>query len=649
MATKSTEEYLLAQKRGQKEVAELAAAGKPTAPRVLDEILPNAAALSTMDLGTMEIPANRIVGTKSAGRISAFTPTFRPLLDLGSEFGAKWVRLCDAHLGDTGITDPIQCFEYMGEFYVQEGNKRVSVLRHFGAPRIPAHVCRVMPAADDSQEGRVYSEFLAFYRLTKLYLIRFRSQGQYASLLSLLGCRPDHVWTEEERRTFGAYYQYFLDALEGIDLAGADVLPEEAFLLWLKVFSYSRLGTMSTNELKKSVQALRSDLIAGDSVKVQTSVDAEAKGKLLDKLFSSADNGLRIAFVHHGTPGTSEWVLAHDNGCKHIQQVFDSRIQVRSYYDADTGEKAETAIDAAVADGAQVVFVTASTHYTQTLRAAVKYPKVEFFNCSVVQRHSSVRSYYVRFYEAKFITGAIAGAMAENNRIGYIASSPIYGEPASINAFALGAQLTNPRAKVELRWSATEGSHASELFDRGIHIFSNRDMPTRPNVFMDFFKYGTYYMDNNGEMTPLGSAVWYWGKFYEYIVRSLFNGSYRYDKDDKTALNYWLGLDSGVIDVKFFNRLPEGVRTLAELLRKGIVDGRIDPFARRIVAQDGSVKNDGTHTFTSEERLHMDWLCENVIGTIPTIDECLPEAKPMVRQMGIFPEEKSAGDLLGGA
>ena len=67
------------------------------------------------------------------------------------------------------------------------------------------------------------------------------------------------------------------------------------------------------------------------------------------------------------------------------------------------------------------------------------------------QPYSSIRSYYGRLYEAKFITGAIAGAMVANDRIGYIASHPILGVPASINAFALGAQMTNPRAQIELK------------------------------------------------------------------------------------------------------------------------------------------------------------------------------------------------------
>ena len=112
----AADEYIQALKAGQKEYKELSAAGKPTHPAVLDELLPENAAETVVDVGFVEIPSERIVGTKSAGRITAFTPTFKPLLDPKSEFAMKWVSLCAAHLGDTGITDPIVCYEYLGNF-----------------------------------------------------------------------------------------------------------------------------------------------------------------------------------------------------------------------------------------------------------------------------------------------------------------------------------------------------------------------------------------------------------------------------------------------------------------------------------------------------------------------------------------------------
>ena len=125
------EEYELALRAGQKEARELAAAGKNPNPAVLDEILPEGTPDMIQDVGLLEIPTRRILGVKSAGRITAFTASFQPLLDKNSEFAFKWITLCEAHLGDTGIRDPIECYEYLGNFYVQErSEEHTSELSH---------------------------------------------------------------------------------------------------------------------------------------------------------------------------------------------------------------------------------------------------------------------------------------------------------------------------------------------------------------------------------------------------------------------------------------------------------------------------------------------------------------------------------------
>ena len=94
----ATEEFIQALKLGQKEYKEASAAGKQLHPLVLDELLSDDIAESVIDVGLVDIPAERIVGVKASGRVTAFSATFRPLLDLKTEFGAKWVSLCEAHL-----------------------------------------------------------------------------------------------------------------------------------------------------------------------------------------------------------------------------------------------------------------------------------------------------------------------------------------------------------------------------------------------------------------------------------------------------------------------------------------------------------------------------------------------------------------------
>jgi len=75
---------------------------------------------------------------------------------------------------------------------------------------------------------------------------------------------------------------------------------------------------------------------------------------------------------------------------------------------------------------------------------------------------------------------------------------------------------------------------------------------------------------------------------------------------------------------------------MANLLHKSIADAQLDPFLRRITAQDGTLKNDGTHRFTPGELLRMDWLCDNVVGSIPPFEEILPISRNMVRELGIY-------------
>ena len=146
----------------------------------------------------------------------------------------------------------------------------------------------------------------------------------------------------------------------------------------------------------------------------------------------------------------------------------------------------------------------------------------------------------------------------------------------------------------------------------------------------------------------LASPFWHWGQFYENVVRTVLDGGWIRDKSgtDGTAVNYWWGMNSGVMDVLLSRELPHDVRHLANILRSGIIAGSIDPFACYITAQNGTVMNEGRTGFTPEQILHMDWLCDAVEGHLPEFDELTDCARPMYRMQGIhrdrLPAEKEA-------
>lgn len=636
------EEYLQAQRMGLREYKTLLAEGKDPNPAVLEHAPGYQGDETTMLIGTFDIPTEQIIGMKTAGRSSAFSAGFMPLLDEDTEFAIKWRSLCADHLS-SGIRDPITCFEFMGNFYVQEGNKRVSVMKHFGAPRIPAVVTRIIPVPSEEPRVKAYYEFMDFFKDTGLYQIQFRNPGEYAELLAHVGKKPGESWSELERRTFSSYFQYFREAFYSQKETFGQLLPEEALLLWLRIYSYQDLCQMSGSQLKNTVATLREDMVAisqDQPVEVRTDpVPTENKTGLLGRIISLAPDHVNVAFVHPMDLQTSDWINGHDQGRKHLEEALADQVTVRSYYHADSLETAESIIEQAVEEGANVVFTTTPQLSRPTLRMAVKYPKVRFLNCSVDTPYSSIRTYYGRIYEAKFITGAIAGAMADDDRIGYIGSNPIFGVPASINAFALGAQMTNPRARICLRWSCLPGSPQEDFLRDGIRVFSNRDVPTQDKRYLNFCSYGTYQLNDRDVLEPLASPCWVWGEFYEKVIRSILAGTWDKDRHSSRPLNYWWGMDSGVIDVNLADCLPEGVATLAQLLRTALRNGTLDPFHRKIVAQDGSVKNDGSRHFSAEELLHMDWLCENVEGSIPEFEEIEPFAQPIVRALGIHRDQ----------
>ena len=169
-------QYTAALKAGQKCYREAVLKGRYPYPQVLDEILDEHLAAGRAELGLIDIPMDRIVGTKSKGRRNAFAADFMPLLPIDTEFGIKWVNLCAAHLG-SGIREPVVCYEYLGNFYIQEGNKRVSVLKHFGAARIPAMVIRVMPTQKEKPRVQAYYEFVEFFQNTGPFFPHRRGSG----------------------------------------------------------------------------------------------------------------------------------------------------------------------------------------------------------------------------------------------------------------------------------------------------------------------------------------------------------------------------------------------------------------------------------------------------------------------------------------
>lgn len=639
----AAEHYQQALKAGKKAQRQMIHLGRNPYLQILDELLEGYTTAGQEELGTLEIPADRIVGTKTRGRSDAFAANFMPLIPDKSEFALKWQNLCQYHLGEAGIRDPIFCYEFLGKFYVQEGNKRVSVLKYFDAASIMGKVIRIVPGDSDRLEVLSYKEFLTYYPKTKLYEISFSRLNSFPKLQAALGHDEDHVWTEEERRNFRSSFYYFNRAFEKLWEEPMTATPADALLEWLKLYPFEAIKTMSNAELQGSLESIWptvKGIGAQDVIDINTKrVQTDEKTFKNRRAFSMMPSYLNLAFVHELLPENSNWVSAHNAGSNYLEEALGEQVVVQRFAGVGTGEEAERAMEIAIKNGAEVIFTTTAPMLKACRRVAARHPETKILNCSVGMPYADVRTYYSRIYEGKFISGAIAGALSKSDTIGYIASYPIYGVIAGINAFALGAQLTNPDAKVALKWTHVSGDPIAELRAGNVDIVSTLDVPQK-GIGRD--AWGMFRLHEHEKSEWLASPYWDWGTFYVQIARSILGGEWEssiFNYKDKRAVNYWWGISNGVIGMEVSDTIPDGTKALVNLLMEGIRHGSVDPFLRRIISQDGAMHNDGSNVFTPEEILHMDWLCNNVQGTIPAFETLSEKAQTITRLQGIYRDE----------
>ena len=628
------EEYIKAYKMGKKEYQSRMLRGLKPTLEVLDDILPGKGTLSEVPLGLVQIPVDQIVGTKTYGRSEAFASNFMPILRENTEFAIKWAHLCTAHENE-GIREPIKAYEYMNKFYVEEGNKRVSVMKFFGVVSTPAIVTRVVPKRTEEKENKIYYEYMDFYDKTKINYIWFSEEGRFAKLLEAVGKSEDEEWNDEDRLDFNSVYSRFNGEYRARGGEKLSITAGDAFLSFITLYGYEALKDKTTSELKALITKSWEEFkLLEEDKEVDLKMDpGKEKKPILSRLLPISAPKLKVAFIYEKTATSSAWTYAHELGRMHLEQKFPEEVST-IYYDNTTLDNIEERIEDAIQQGCNIVFTTTPSFVPASVKAAIAHPDIRILSCSVNTSHRYIRTYYARMHEAKFLMGAIAGAMAENNKIAYIADYPIYGAIANINAFALGAKMINPRAKVYLEWSTKkEGNVIEKIRQLQPMCVSGKDMVI-PEEASRYF--GLYRLD--GEVPHnLAMPLWHWGKFYEQLIQTIMDGTWKYDDNPATmqAINYWWGMSSGVVDVICSQNLPIGTKRLVDLLKNTICTGEFNPFSGVLYSQEGVVQNNPNKSLTPEEILTMDWLAENVVGSIPKEEELQEASRPVISQQGI--------------
>lgn len=616
------EEYQKALKRGLREVQQ-----EGGVLLTLDEILTDRLSVSEVPLGTIEIPLNLVVGTYTALRSNSFSKSFMPLMPEDTEFANKWCSLYQSHL-DEGIREPVICYEYLNRFYIQEGNKRVSVLNYTGALTVMAKVIRLLPQYDASKPEIVqYYEFLKFYEATKINAIWVTKPGGFAELLSFYEQFHPTGFDEEEKSRIFTNHIYYLFRKYFKEYGGdrLDITTGDAFLEYMRIYGIPDDSELEL--LQKQLKTLIPELAEMGHEKIDIQQELPTAEKRVMSAFSpfakiGSSKKQKVAFIYGGSKESSSWTFAHEMGRQHVAEVLGEQVETVAV-DNVTPEALYETLKSLAEEGVSIVFTTLPSFITPTLKAALEFPNIKFLNCSVNRSYKNVTTYYARIHEAHFLSGVIAGAMSKTGVVGYEAACPIPEHIASVNAFALGARMVLPDAEIHIAWTnqypeQAEATHA--LFAENCDIILHQNSLVA-GVGEEF---GLFQRRGEREKS-LALPVWDWGIIYESILKELLQGGAKAGQvafsGKSKRISLWCGLDVGAVDL-FYSKsvLPKGTQKLVEALKYSIVNG-YNVFTGPIYDQSGKMRIRSGRSAGVEQILKLDWFVEGIKEPLPEIQE----------------------------
>ena len=324
----------------------------------------------------------------------------------------------------------------------------------------------------------------------------------------------------------------------------------------------------------------------------------------------------KAAFVYVGPVGDGGWTYAADKGRKELEKLGYDTTYVESVPETD----AERVIRNLARRGYDAVFTTSFGYMDPTENVAKQFPDTVFMHCSGYKTADNMGNYFARMYEAKYLSGMVAGMMTKSDTIGIIGSHPIPEIIRHINAFTLGVQNVNKQAKVQVIWvnswfdPAKEGAAANSLMDNGadvVHITTDSAAATQAAA-----KRGKYAIGNDSDMTLYGptahltSPIFNWGIYYAHVMKHIEAGTWKSSSD-------WWGMNTGIVDLAPFGAMvPAEVQSIVNKRKHEITTGRFNVFEGPITDRDGAVRFASGDSPNDAELLSMDYFVRGVNGNL---------------------------------
>ncbi|NLX77774.1 MAG: BMP family ABC transporter substrate-binding protein [Clostridiaceae bacterium] len=331
---------------------------------------------------------------------------------------------------------------------------------------------------------------------------------------------------------------------------------------------------------------------------------------------------LKVGFIYIGTAGEPGYTYAHEQGRLYAEEKLGDKVEfVIQENVSDTDDSIVAVMQSMIEQGCKVIFANSYGFMDYMYDMAQEHPDVVFLHCSGSKSRENMLNYFGRIYQARYLSGIVAGMKTETNKIGYVAAHPIPEVIRGINAFTLGVRSVNPNATVEVVWTSTwydpslEKAAAISLLDKGCDVIAQHQDTTGPQIAaQERGKWCIGYNCDTADIVPesfLTAPIWNWGPYYTDQIQKVLDGTWKSE-------NYWGGMEDGVVKLAPLTKnAPAGAQEKVDEMTQKIINGEFKVFEGPIKDQSGNVKVPEGKVMTDDELLSFDWFVEGVVGTLP--------------------------------
>lgn len=338
-----------------------------------------------------------------------------------------------------------------------------------------------------------------------------------------------------------------------------------------------------------------------------------------------AKENIKVGVLHISDPAEgSGYSYTHDIGIQGMQEnlgLSDSQIVRKLNIDDGDAKAVEKALQECVDEGCNVIFTTSWGYMKPTADMAEKYPDVYFSHgTGYMSNGKNFNNYFGRIYQARYLSGIVAGMNTKTNKIGYVAAQDSTNSEVTggIDAFALGVYSVNPDAVIHVKvtnsWydPAAEKAATEKLLAMGCDVMSQHcDTPYPQTLAQEKGVYGIGYNSDMSKETPkscLCSVIWNWSAYYTSAVQSIIDGTW-------DGSNYYGGMADALVEMtNLADFCADGTQEKVDEAAAKIIAGSFNVFDGVIETNEGgTVGKAGTTLDDTTIKGGINWYFKNVV------------------------------------